>query len=271
MRLDIKKDRESLGLPVKQKYKIPVILKIAAGAAIVILLSVFAGKFLGISSRQQENTRSLQLFLKITRSTDTQEIQPLAEQMYNLAVKGDDKDKLLFSEVCFYLSAIMPRRIIWLEEALLQLEQLKGSEVEKQFYNSVMLSKTAILFELGEQRKAYELIRSINGKVTVEQLLKSKPDDITGGINYYNLYAYILARSTDKSIRNPELALELIKKVIIQPGGISAEVLDTLAEAYSGMGQKEFALNAQRHALALSRYHNLWPVTESFERFKTAK
>ncbi len=268
MKIDITKDRELLGLPVKKKYNPPRMLKILVSALIVFLIASGVGKFIG---KQVELNQQYSVFSSVNgldSNYNVIQIKEILKQLRDTAVHGSTEAKLLYAHACNYAANILPEYHVWDEEGLFQINQvLKNNSLKKDLYIAVVILKTSFLFELGREKEAFAEIQKLNTEKSVEEIISTDPRSIEGSLDYYNLYAYMLATTKINNLKNPELALKLIKKIIIDPDGRNASYLDTLAEAYFSNGRIEDAKRVQRFALAKSQYPSLWMLTEHYIKF----
>ncbi len=266
--IDIKNDRELLGLPPAKHYTPPRFIKILGAALIVFLCASGVGRLLKMQQQQQKIRHTVSNYSNIINFYDTSKILLTLKQLKQHAAAGNSESKLLYSFACSYAAAIMPNQRVWLEEGLLQANlALKGEFTSPEFKSSAILQQSALLSTMGKEKAALKALQQLNKGETTEQLLASAPQNIEGGITYCNTYAYLLASATDKSIRNPTLALKLMQKLITLPNGRNASFLDTLAYAYYANNMRADALRTQRFALAKADYEALSDIITNYELF----
>ncbi|RPI75701.1 MAG: hypothetical protein EHM45_14590 [Desulfobacteraceae bacterium] len=94
-----------------------------------------------------------------------------------------------------------------------------------------------------------------------EKILKLDPDEPKA----LNDLAWLLLKTTDPEMRNPQRALDLVKKAVTIEK--NAEFLDTLAEAYYANGFKNEAIQAAKEALAMATGKRDF-YEKQLERFK---
>lgn len=264
MNIDINQDRELLGLPPKNKYIPPRIFKLFLAGLLVFLFSSGIGKLLEYAVKQNTQLSALTKIEDIYKYYDVQQAKDILQSLRAQA-DTSPQARLIYASGCISAADIMPDSHIWLEESLNQLEILKKEEItDTALKTYITLNYSSVLFNLGKDEEALNAIKEVNKNKTLTEILSIAPDEIAGGTNYYNLYAYILATATNQSIKNPELALKLIKRVIPLPDGRSAAYLDTLAMAYFANNMTIDAIKAQRIALAKADYSSLWELTEHY-------
>jgi tetratricopeptide (TPR) repeat protein len=77
-----------------------------------------------------------------------------------------------------------------------------------------------------------------------------------------NNLAWLLATSSQPSLRDGQKAVQLALQAVQLSGGLSPQILDTLAAAYAEAGQFPEAVETARRALQLSIAQNNQPLTE---------
>jgi tetratricopeptide (TPR) repeat protein len=77
-----------------------------------------------------------------------------------------------------------------------------------------------------------------------------------------NNLAWLLATSSEPSLRDGPKAVQLALQAVQLSGGLSPQILDTLAAAYAEAGQFPDAVETARRALQLSIAQNNQPLTE---------
>ncbi len=271
MQINMKKDRELLGLPPKNRYRFPRSFKLIIGALAVLLISSGIGQLIGTQSTLIMQSIVSNDYQIIMASSNPKKILPLLQSMRTRALQGSSEERLLYSFACIHAANVMPRQRAWLEEGLFQIDIAIQSGIQNpEMLPYAIMQRASVLLELGRDKEALSEIKKLNKDKSINEILNTDPNTVEGGANYYNTYAFILASSNDDNIKDAELALKLIKKVILLPYGRNSAYLDTLAEAYFRLGMKEEAINAQRFALAKSDYSNLWYLTDHFAKY-TAK
>lgn len=265
MKINIKRDRELLGLPIKRKYNPPRMLKILVSALIVFLVASGIGKVIG---KQVELNKQYSIFSSVTSlnsNYNVSQTKEILKQLRDTAIHGSTEAKLLYAHACSYAANILPEYNIWNEEGLFQINQvLDDSLLKRDLYIVAVILKTSFLFDMDREKEAFAEIKKINADKSIGEILNTNPGEVEGALEYYNLYAYMLATAKETNLKNPELALKLIKKVIIDPDGRNASYLDTLAEAYFSNDRIKDAKRVQRFALAKSQYPSLWMLTEHY-------
>ena len=91
------------------------------------------------------------------------------------------------------------------------------------------------------------LKRPRDAVATLEQAIGRRPDDAV----LLKRAAWVMATSSDASVRNGVRAIELAARAVAQTSGRDPIALDVLAAAYAEAGQFDRALEAIRRALAL--------------------
>ena len=266
--IDIKNDRELLGLPPVNKYRPPRPLKLLFAALLVFLVASGVGRLLGMKIQVEQQQSTISNFQSINQNYDPVKILIILKQLKAHALEGNAESKLLYSFACSYAAQFFQDYTAWLEEALLQINlALKDKFSSPEIYSAAVLQQSGLLFELGDEELAFNSIKKLNKKKSLLQLANMNPEDAEGGSNYYNMYAYMLVTTKNPAFRDPELALKLIKRVITLPTGRNAAYLDTLAEVYFALNRGKDALRVQKFALAKSEYDSLWSLTEHYQNF----
>ncbi len=269
--IDIKNDRELLGLPPAKHYTAPRFLKILGAALIVFLCAGGVGRLLKMQQQQQKIRHTVNNYANIINFYDTSKILLTLKQLKQHAAAGNSESKLLYSFACSYAAAVLPEQRAWLEEGLLQVNlALKEQFTAAEFKNAAIIQQSALLSATGRERAALKTLQQLNKGKTSAQLLAAAPQNLEGGITFCNTYAYLLASANDKSIKNPELALKLMQKLIMLPNGRNPSFLDTLAYAYFANYMKQDALHTQRFALAKAGYEALSDIIANYEIFNGA-
>ena len=80
-----------------------------------------------------------------------------------------------------------------------------------------------------------------------------------------NNLAWLLATSSETSLRNGQKAVELAQQAVQLSGGLSPPILDTLAAAYAEAGRFPEAVGTARRALELSEAQNNKPLAEAIQ------
>ena len=267
-KIDIKNERELLGLPPVNRYRSPRLLKLLFAALIVFLAASGVGRLLGMRIQTQQQQNTISSFQSIGQNYDPAKILVVLKQLKVQAAGGNAEAKLLYSFACSYAAQFFPDYTAWLGEALLQINLALDKDFSQlEIRNAAILQQCGLFFELGDEEAAFESIKGLNKGKSREQLLNMNPEKAEGGSNYYNLYAYMLATAQDPALKDPEFALKLIKKIITLPAGRNAAYLDTLAEAYFAVDRRDDALRVQKFALAKSEYDSLWSLTEHYQHF----
>jgi tetratricopeptide (TPR) repeat protein len=80
-----------------------------------------------------------------------------------------------------------------------------------------------------------------------------------------NNLAWLLATSSEASLRNGQKAVELAQQAVQLSGGLSPPILDTLAAAYAEAGRFPEAVGTARRALELSEAQSNKPLAEAIQ------
>ncbi len=266
-KINIKRDRELLGFQTQKQYHLPKFIKILGAALIVFLLATGIGELLGRELQQHQSYSTFINFQTLFTTHNIPESLDILKKMKRQAPNSPETT-ILYAQACQYAATIMPYPGKWLQESLLQLRLLNRDNITSpEIHAQLLISEASVLLDLKRDTEALTTIRKLNNHLSQEQLLQANPAQVEGGTTYYNTYAYILATTTDPKLKDPKLALELIKKVVIEPGGNSPAYLDTLAEANFINNKITAAIQAQRLALAQCDYPSLWILTEHFQEF----
>lgn len=278
MRIDMERDRALLGLPPRGVL-VPKPVWLLLG---VLLITGFAATLGIVAQRLRllvDEIQAAALSDELLREADPQKIRALALQVRELAGStaiGRRRAALAME----YASCHVPQQRLWLGEAMnlfesaAALHQGQGEE-DDAFYDSLMLS--GVQLELGLDRQALETLSGIDedkfaaissGDGSADDELRQKHDE------YYNLKAYILGSAGDPQVRDPQGAMQAIRRVIPEGAELadySAAELDTLAECYYAIGRPAEAAEVQRLALADARSWRLWIYLEHFRKYAAAR
>ena len=217
---------------------------------------------------------------ELWRESDPERIGRLALQIRELA--GDTaRGRRRAAQAVEYASGHIAQQRLWLGEAMNLFESAEilpqdmgGEDAEALFYNTLMLS--GVQLELGLERQALETL----GSIDEERFSALSAADRAASTaewerhdDYYNLKAYILSSANDPQVRDPQSAMQAIRRVMPEGAELadySAAELDTLAECYYAGGQPDEAQRVQRLALARARGWRLWPYLEHFRKYTAA-
>lgn len=290
MRIDIKKDRELLGLPPR-KRAIPLSIKLFLGLFLVVGLSAILGLAAQKGRLLAEDVYYANLVYQLVQQgKEPRKIEALARQIRALGLETA-QGKFETAQVLSYAANFLPERRLWQSDALNLFESAQALERESQeqadnpaldFYCAISIS--GLLFELGYQKQALEALAGIDEeKLSLESGISA--NTVTTQVDeerklipteydvYYNLKAYILSSATDPAVRNPALAMKLIDKVFRddwQTGNYPPAYLDTLAECYYANNQPEKAYEIQRKALAGAASEQLTDYLQHFKKYAEA-
>ena len=275
----MERDRALLGLPPRGVL-VPRLVWLLLGVLLVTGFSATLGMVAQKVRLLLDEIHAAALNDELWRESDPERIGRLALQIRELA--GDTaRGRRRAAQAVEYASGHIAQQRLWLGEAMNLFESAEilpqdmgGEDAEALFYNTLMLS--GVQLELGLERQALETLGSIDeerfsalsaadrGASTAEW---ERHDD------YYNLKAYILSSANDPQVRDPQSAMQAIRRVMPEGAELadySAAELDTLAECYYAGGQPDEAQRVQRLALARARGWRLWPYLEHFRKYTAA-
>ena len=280
MRIDMERDRALLGLPPRGAL-VPKPVWLLLGVLLITGVSAALGLVAQRSRLLADEVQARKLVNSLMSETDPERIGKLAVQIRELA-GNTAPGRRRAASVLESASCHLPQQRLWLSEAMNLFESVivshhgaEDDDAEASFYDTLMLS--GIQLELGLERQALETLENVDedefatqdpGDQDSDPALRRQHDD------YYNLKAYILSSASDPQVRDPQGAMQAIRRVIPEDADLAdypAAELDTLAECYYAAGHPEDAARVQRLALAGAKDWRLWTYLEHFRKYTAAE